>query len=136
MVPMMALMTNASIWPMTIANSPRPARLPRRSVGASSARYTGTVTEAPPTAKPRITREGTITSRFGANTQPMVPTKKMTARMVSVFFRPRASLSLPQAAAPTAAPSSRLLVTRPSVVGVSPRSTFIGSSAPLITPVS
>ena len=56
--------------------------------------------------------------------------------MVSVFFRPRESLSLPQAAAPIAAPTSRVLVTRPSPVAVSPRSSFIGSRAPLITPVS
>ena len=133
---MMAFMMKASIWPTTIASSPRPARLPRRSVGASSARYTGTVTEAPPTAKPRMIRDGIITSRFGANTPPRVPTKKRTARMVSVFFRPRVSLSLPQTSAPIAAPSSRVLVTRPSPVAVSPRSAFIGSRAPLITPVS
>ena len=90
---MMALIAKASSWPMTIASSPRPARLPRRSVGASSDRYTGTVTEAPPTAKPRITRDGIMTARLGASTPPRVPTKKRTARMVSVFFRPRASLS-------------------------------------------
>ena len=121
---------------MTIASSPRPARLPRRSVGASSDRYTGTVTEAPPTAKPRITRDGIMTARFGASTPPRVPTKKTTARMVSVFFRPRTSLSRPQTSAPIAAPTSRVLVIRPSPVAVSPRSAFIGSRAPLITPVS
>ena len=54
--------------------------------GASSARYTGTVTEAPPTAKPRITRDGIMIARFGASTPPMVPTKNRTASMVSVFF--------------------------------------------------
>ena len=133
---MMALIAKASSWPMTIASSPRPARLPRRSVGASSDRYTGTVTEAPPTAKPRITRDGIMTARLGASTPPMVPTKKTTARMVSVFFRPRTSLSRPQTSAPIAAPTSRVLVIRPSPVAVSPRSAFIGSRAPLITPVS
>ena len=133
---MIALIANASSWPTTIASSPRPARLPRRSVGASSDRYTGTVTDAPPTANPRITRDGIITSRFGANTPPRVPTKNRTASMVSVLLRPSVSLSLPHTSAPTAAPASRVLVISPSPVVVSPRSAFIGSRAPLITPVS
>ena len=35
---MIALMMKASIWPTTMASSLRPLSVPRRSVGASSAR--------------------------------------------------------------------------------------------------
>src|SRR3954464_66402 len=104
---MTALIAKASSWPTTIANSLRPARLPRRSVGASSARYTGTVTEAPPTAKPRTTRATSNTPRPGASTPPRVPTKKRTARMVSVFFRPRLSLMRPPTTDPDRGPDQQ-----------------------------
>ncbi len=72
----------------------------------------------------------------GVKTQPSVPTKNTTAIRVRVFLRPRLSLSTPETSAPTAAPMSSVAVTRPSVTVVRPRSFFMGSRAPLITPVS
>ena len=56
-----------------------------------------------------------MTSRSGASTPPMVPTKKPIATIVRVFFRPRLSLSRPPIMAPKAAPKSRVAVIRPSV---------------------
>ena len=50
--------------------------------------------------------------------------------------RPRRSDSFPPTTAPIAAPKIRMETTTPSVTDVSPRSAFIGSRAPLITPVS
>jgi hypothetical protein len=53
-----ALTVNAANCPMTIAISLRPVIEPRISNGASSARYTGTTVEAPPTASPRTIVDG------------------------------------------------------------------------------
>ena len=61
---------------------------------------------------------------------------KTIAMSRMLFRRPRRSESLPPMIAPRAAPKIRIDTTRPSVNEVSPRSAFIGSSAPLMTPVS
>ena len=58
-LPMIALITNAESWPITMATSLRPAIEPRISYGAISARKTGTTAEAPPTARPSRTRPST-----------------------------------------------------------------------------
>ena len=56
--------------------------------------------------------------------------------IVIVFLRPIFSFRMPDMRPPIAAPIRRLEVTMPSDSGVRPRSAFIGSRAPLMTPVS
>ncbi len=133
---MTALEVNASNCPLTIISSLRVTSAPRRSAGEISARYTGTVTDAPPTARPSTNRARTITAVVGASVQASAPTKKSTARVRIVRRRPRASDNRPPATAPSAAPSSSELVTMPSVTGVRPRSSVMYGRAPLMTPVS
>ena len=51
---------------------------PRRCAGAISARYTGTVAAADPTATPRRMRAGSITAYDGARALPSAPKKNST----------------------------------------------------------
>ena len=55
---------------------------PRIRFGAVSAKYTGTVAEAAPTAHPSTNRKMYITATFGENVVPRAPSKKMIARIV------------------------------------------------------
>ena len=131
-----ALTVNAANWPTTIAISLRPVIEPRISNGASSARYTGTTVEAPPTASPRTTRPVTTIGKPGAKTTNSTPKKNITARMRIVFLRPIASEIRPPRSAPTAAANTSELITMPVWSSDSPSSSDIGPSAPLETPVS
>ena len=107
--------TKARNCPTTIASSLRPVIDPRISNGASSARYTGTTVEAPPTASPRMIRPATRISKPGEKTTNSTPTKNMTARTMIVFLRPIASEILPPMRAPTAAANTSELMTMPSL---------------------
>ena len=80
--------TNAANWPTTIASSLRPVIDPRISNGASSARYTGTTVDAPPTASPRMIRPATRIANPGEKTATSTPTKNMTASTMIVVRRP------------------------------------------------
>lgn len=109
---------------------------PRWAAGDISARYTGTITDAPPTARPRTVLATTSSSVVGAKEQAIVESAKIRASAMMVRRLPKRSESRPAVMAPNAAPKSRVEVTRPSVSGVSPRSRCIKGRAPLITPVS
>ena len=133
---MIALMMNAANWPLTIITSLRVTMPPRRSTGATSARYTGTVAEAPPTARPSTNRKAARIGQLGESTHPSVARPNTTASMMMLWRRPNRSDSAPPTMAPMAAPKIRMLTTTPSVNEVSPRSALRGLSAPLMTPVS
>ena len=127
----------ASICPVTIINSLMVTIRPRRSAGAISARNNGHVAAAAPTPSPRMIRATSITSKFGATAQPSAPNRNNPAQTSRLPLRPSTSASFPPSSAPTAAPgNSRALTTRASCVVVSPRSSFMYSRAPEITPVS
>ena len=121
---------------MTIMSSFCVTIRPRWAAGDISARYTGTITDAPPTARPRTVRAATSSSVVGAREQAMVETAKMRASTMMVLRRPKRSDSRPAVMAPNAAPNRRVDVTSPSVSGVSPRSRCMNGRAPLMTPVS
>ena len=130
-------MMNASICPVTIISSLMVTIRPRRCAGAISARNSGQVAAAAPTPSPRTTRATSITSKFGAVAQPRAPTRNRPAQTSRLPLRPSASASLPPSSAPRAAPgNSSALTTSASWVVVSPRSSFMYSRAPEITPVS
>ena len=57
---------------------------PLMRFGAFSARYTGTVADAAPTANPSTKRKTYITNTFGENVVPRAPSKKMTASIVMI----------------------------------------------------
>ena len=128
--------TKAANWPTTIASSLRPVIDPRISNGASSARYTGTTVDAPPTASPRMIRPTTRSSKPGEKTTISTPTKNMTESTMIVVRRPMASEIFPPTRAPTAAAKISELMTIPNCRSDSPSSWAIGPSAPLVTPVS
>jgi len=116
-------MTNASSWPVTIISSLIVTMRPRMCVGAISARYSGTVAAAAPTPKPSRIRKITMMVTFGANAQPIAPTRNSTPQTKSEPRRPRESASFPPTRAPTAAPgNSSELTTQASVAGVRLRS--------------
>ena len=131
-----ALTENAANWPTTIASSLRPVIEPRISYGASSARYTGTTVEAPPTARPRMIRPETTMTNPGAVTTSTTPRKNITDSTMIVVRRPIASESRPPMSAPNAAAKTSELMTMPVCNSVRPSSSLIGPSAPLETPVS
>ena len=145
--PRIAFMTNAASWPATIAISLRPVMEPRISWGASSARYTGTTVDAPPTATPSMMRPATSTSKptgekvpgsgpAGEKTTNTVPTKNRTASATMVLRRPHKSAICPDTSAPSAAAKTSELITTPTCKRFRPSSAAIGPSAPLATPVS
>lgn len=105
---------NATIWPVTIMSSLMVTMRPRRLAGAISARNSGTVAEAAPTASPRMIRANTIGTSEGAAALPRAPKKNSTAQTIRVRLRPRASASLPPMRAPNAAANSSELTTKPS----------------------
>lgn len=83
-----------------------------------------------------MNRKIASTCQVGASTQPSVPRAKIVASIRMLCRRPYRSDSRPPISAPNAAPKIRMLTTKPSVNAVRPRSSFIGASAPLMTPVS
>jgi len=133
---MSALIAKASNWPVTIINSLIVTIRPRRCGGAISAKYTGTVAAAAPTAIPSTIRAGSITANDGARAEPNAPRKKTTAQNRKAPLRPRTSDNLPPIRAPIMAPNSSELTTLASCTSDSPRSAFKNGSAPEITPVS
>ena len=62
-----------------------------------------------------MNRKTASTSQEGANTQPRVPTAKITASIRMFSRRPRMSESLPPMMAPSAAPKIKMLTTKPSI---------------------
>ena len=132
-----AFTTNAASWPDTIISSLVVTMRPRRAAGASSARYIGTTTDAPPTARPSTKRAAIITPMVGANAHTAAARKNTTARAPIRPRRPRRSAMRPPRNEPRAAPKRSDDTTVPSSSGVSGRSSnCMNGSAPLMTPVS
>lgn len=137
-VPKIALNTNANNCPETIMNSFCVTIRPRRFDGATSARNVGTITEAPPTAKPKTKRTDAKIGAVGDNVEAMVETTNKIASPVMTLCRPRRSEMRPVKTAPKAAPNVNELATKPSMEGdiFSSPALVINGNAPLITPVS
>lgn len=76
---MIAFTTYATSWPVTIISSFWFTSRPRRSTGAISLMYTGTVADTHPAAKPSTTRAVTSRTAVGARADPSVPKMKITA---------------------------------------------------------
>jgi hypothetical protein len=109
---------------------------PRRWAGAISARYSGTVAAAAPTAIPRMIRATSMIPKDGASELPRAPRRKRTAQNVRLPFRPNRSDSLPPIKAPSIAPNSSELTTLASCTLDRLRSSFRKGRAPEMTPVS
>lgn len=63
-------------------------------------------------------------------------TTNKEAAKSKMLFLPNRSLSFPEASTPTAPPSSRLDTTKPTIVGLRLKCTFINPIAPEMTAVS
>lgn len=133
---MTALMAKARNWPPTIISSLIVTIRPRRCAGAISAKYTGTVAAAAPTAMPRMIRAGSMTPNDGARAVPNAPRKNRMAQNRRAPFRPKTSDSLPPISAPIMAPNSSELTTLASCTGDRLRSSVKNGRAPEMTPVS
>ena len=133
---MSALIANARSWPLTIISSLIVTIRPRRCAGAISARYTGTVAAAAPTAIPRTIRAGNMTPNDGASALPNAPKKNKIAQNLKAPLRPKTSDSLPPISAPIMAPNSSALTTLASCTSDRFRSALRNGSAPEMTPVS
>ncbi len=82
-------------------------------------------------------RAATMIWTLGATAQPSAPTRNSPAHTSRVRLRPIRSATRPPNSAPNAAPgNSRQLTTVASPNALSPRSSFMYSRAPEMTPVS
>ena len=77
---------------------------PRRSFGASSARYAGVSEEAAPTARPRMMRATTIIRNPVDPAHMPEPSRNSIAARISIFLRPKRSDSAPMDRAPAQEP--------------------------------
>ena len=99
----------------------RPTSRPRNSAGASSEMNTGTMLEAQPTARPRMTRETTMIGtdvEKAASSEPPTNTAEATSR---IGRRPNLSDRRPEVMAPMAAPTVREETTMPEVRELRPK---------------
>lgn len=131
-----AFTTKAENIPTVIMSWFNEETAPRTPVGATSDRYSGTMSAAAPTASPSTTLNNMSTATLGDSAAPMAPMQKVTAAMRIRLRLPRRSESGPATAAPAAAPRRSEATTVPLKVGLRPRSSLMNRIAPEMTPVS
>jgi hypothetical protein len=82
---------------------------PLISIGATSAKYRGTIYAATPTPKPTRTLPAISTAIVGANAIVNAPIVNKTSANIMSFLRPSLSEAVPEKRDPTAAPASARL---------------------------
>ena len=91
---------------------------------------------APPTASPKMNRKTVGTIQLGERTQPRAPTMKISAKDWTLRLRPKRVETLSSRTPPIAAPNIRTEVMKLVVQSVNPKTGFMESRTPLMTPVS
>ena len=122
--------------PKMIANWLSETSRPRIRAGLISAMYIGLVIDAAPTPSPPRMRYRTNSVTLRGMAEPIAEIKNSTAEIISTFFRPRRSLSVPAITAPNTQPTSALLAAQPFSAALSSKCVCMNPIAPLMTAVS